>query len=61
MLAALTASNPAVTAADLSAADQIAADAQEQWCREFGRLPLHPPFSPYGIYWKRMNQLDGFE
>ncbi len=62
MLAALTASNAVVTPSMLAEADQIAAEAQAQWCLEFGRLPLAcPPFSPYGIYWKRMNRLDGFE
>lgn len=62
MLAALNGENSAITPENLMAADQITVEAQDQWFREFGRLPLAcPSFSPYGIYWKRMNRLDGFE
>ena len=62
MLGALNGANSAVTPENLTAADQITVEAQDQWCREFGRLPLnYPLLHPYGIYWKRMNRLDGFE
>ncbi|RJP43065.1 MAG: peptidase family C69 [Desulfobacteraceae bacterium] len=62
MLAQLNGANSAATLENLIAADQITVEAQDQWCREFGRLPLnYPLLHPYGIYWKRMNRLDGFE
>lgn len=62
MLAALAASNAVATPSELAEADRITVEAQDQWGREFGRLPLnYPLLHPYGIYWKRMNRLDGFE
>jgi secernin len=62
MLAALNTANSAAAPEELRAADQIVTEAHDQWCREFGRLPLnYPLLHMYGFYWKRMNRLDGFE
>ncbi len=62
MLAAMNVANSDAAPGDLQAADRIVAEAHDQWCCEYGRLPLeYPLLHPYGFYWKRMNRLDGFE
>jgi secernin len=46
---------------DFRAADRILSDLEEQFFKIYKDQPFqYPILSPYGIYWKLMNRLDGF-
>jgi len=53
--------NYRVTPEDLNAADKSASDLENQLYQQYHDMPINSPvLSPYGIYWKIMNRLDGF-
>jgi hypothetical protein len=41
-------------------ADQIVSDLEEQLVQKYRNQPVKYPMSSYGLYWKWMNRLDGF-
>jgi hypothetical protein len=45
---------------DFINADQIVLDLEEQLVQKYKNQPFNYPMSPYGLYWKWMNRLDGF-
>jgi dipeptidase len=46
---------------DIKAADQIVSDLEEEFVKQYTNREIqHPMLSPYGLYWKWVNRLDGF-
>jgi dipeptidase len=41
-------------------ADRIVSDLEEQLVQKYKNQPFNYPMSPYGLYWKWANRLDGF-
>jgi secernin len=50
----------AIQSEDIKTAVQIVSDLEEQLYQKYKNQPLHYPISPYGLYWKWANRLDGF-
>ncbi len=54
-------SGPDVDASRLQAADRLAADWEEELYQKYKDLPFdYAMLSPYALYWRRMNRIDGF-
>lgn len=61
MLGLFEASGFDMIPAQLEAADRLVSEQEEAWLKEFKNLPFdYPRLSPYALYWRRMNRLDGF-
>lgn len=61
MFSLLEESNGEALEKQLIAADRTAADWSEHWIEKMKGERFEYPFSPYGLFWRRMNRMDGVE
>jgi secernin len=60
MIHIFDAKGEAIQSEDIKIADRMVSGLEEQLYQKYKNQPLHYPISPYGLYWKWVNRLDGF-